>query len=92
MRKKIQPYFQFSKDADIIIGPMGIVIADPLFVEITPAIAVAVGSSRAFKILIPVNRCNHLIAGCQEAPLSEYLQQVCREFLQRVKESKRTEL
>ena len=59
-------------DADIVIGPVGIVFANALLGEITPAIATAVGASRAFKILIPVNRCNHFIAGCTENPLGKY--------------------
>lgn len=60
-------------DADIVIGPVGIVFANALLGEITPAIAAAVGASRAFKILIPVNRCNHYIAGCAEKSLGEYI-------------------
>lgn len=60
-----------AQDADIILGPIGIIIADSLLGEITPAIAAAIGSSKAYKILIPTNRCNHFIAGCQENSLSE---------------------
>lgn len=55
-----------AKDADIILGPIGIVIANSLLGEISPAVAEAVGSSRAYKILIPTNRCNHFIAGCPD--------------------------
>lgn len=66
-----------ARDSDIIIGPVGIVFADALLGEITPAIARAVGSSRAYKILIPVNRCNHYIVGCGEAGLGEYIRMVC---------------
>ena len=62
-----------TADSDIIIGPIGIVFANALLGEITPAIAVAVSASRAYKILIPVNRCNHFVAGCEEAPMSEYI-------------------
>ena len=61
-----------AADADIIIGPVGIVFANALLGEITPAIATAVGASKAFKILVPVNRCNHFIAGCGENSLGEY--------------------
>ena len=68
-----------SRDADIIIGPIGIVIADSLMGEITPAMAAAIGASKAYKILIPVNRCNHLIVGCQNCSLSEYISMVCAE-------------
>lgn len=62
-----------AADSDVIIGPIGIMFANALLGEITPAIAAAVGASRAFKILIPVNRCNHYIAGCAEAPMSDYI-------------------
>lgn len=66
-----------AQDSDILIGPIGIVFANALLGEITPAIATAVGASRAYKILIPVNRCNHFVVGCEEASLGEYIRQVC---------------
>ncbi len=62
-----------AADSDVIVGPIGIVFANALLGEITPAIATAVSASGAFKILIPVNRCNHFVAGCSEAPVSEYI-------------------
>lgn len=62
-----------AADSDIIVGPIGIVFANALLGEITPAIATAVGASKAYKILIPVNRCNHFVAGCAEAPMSDYI-------------------
>ena len=68
-----------SRDADIIIGPMGIVIANSLLGEITPAMSVAIGSSSAYKIFIPVNRCNHMIVGCKDTTLTEYINLVCDE-------------
>lgn len=66
-----------AQNSDIIIGPVGIVIANALLGEITPAIAVAVGASKAYKILIPTNRCNHYIVGCSECGLSENIHMVC---------------
>lgn len=60
------------RDADFIIGPIGIVMADSMLGEITPAMAEAVGASRAHKILIPVNRCV-TVAGVEEMSLSEYI-------------------
>ena len=66
-----------AEDSDIIIGPVGIVFANALLGEITPAIATAVGASKAFKILIPMNRCNHYIVGCEEVGLTEYIRQAC---------------
>ena len=64
------------RDADIIIGPIGIVIANSLLGEITPAMAVAVGSSPALKILIPSGKCHQFVAGCQEMPLGDYIRDV----------------
>lgn len=73
------------RHADVIVGPIGIVIADALLGEITPAMATAIGSSRAYKILIPVNRCNHFIVGCQNNTLSDYINMVCEEVGKEVK-------
>lgn len=52
-----------ARNADVIIGPIGLVIADALLGEVTPAMAAAVGQSAAVRILLPVNRCDTLIAG-----------------------------
>ena len=60
-----------------IIGPVGIVVANALLGEITPAIATAVGASKAYKILIPMNRCNHYVVGCDENGLSDNIRMVC---------------
>ena len=57
------PVIVASRKADVIVGPVGIVIADALLGEITPKMAVAVGQSNAAKILIPINKCENLVAG-----------------------------
>lgn len=54
-----------AKRADYIVGPVGIVIADSMLGEITPAIAQAVGQSEAVRILIPFNSCWNYIAGTE---------------------------
>mgnify|MGYP002751059820 CR=1 FL=1 len=59
------PLIVACRKADIIIGPIGIVIADSLFGEITPAMAVD-----AVRILLPVNRCGNIVAGVQELSLT----------------------
>lgn len=64
------PVIVACRRADVIIGPVGIVIADSLLGEITPEMAVAVGQSRATKILIPVNKCENLIAGVTNLTVS----------------------
>ena len=60
--------------ADVIAGPVGIVIADALLGEITPAMAAAVGRSEARKVLIPMERCDIQVAGVQPMTVSELLQ------------------
>ncbi|KAF5036154.1 hypothetical protein DSECCO2_578030 [anaerobic digester metagenome] len=62
------------READIIIGPIGMVIADALFGEITPRMAIAIGQSRAKRILIPMNHCNNIVAGVPEQPVSRLVQ------------------
>ncbi len=68
------PVLVACRSADLIIGPIGIVIADSLLGEITPAMAVAVGQSRAAKILIPVNKCENLVAGVQNGSVSALIE------------------
>ncbi len=64
--------------ADVIVGPIGIVIADSLYGEVTPAMAVAVGQSRARRILIPVNHCDNVVAGVAEQPLGSLIESAIR--------------
>lgn len=52
-----------SRRADVIVGPIGIVVADALMGEITPSMAVAIGQSRAKRILIPNNHCDSTVVG-----------------------------
>ncbi len=51
------------RKADLIIGPIGIVIADSLFGEVTPKMAAAVGQSMAKRLLIPINQCDNIVLG-----------------------------
>lgn len=76
------PVIVAARDSDIIIGPIGIVIADSLHGEVTAAMAAAVGRSRACQILMPVNRCNHLVVGCENLSMNDIISLV----VQRVKE------
>lgn len=57
------PVIVACRKADVIIGPIGIVIADSLLGEVTEKIATAVGRSDAVRILIPTNKCDNLVAG-----------------------------
>lgn len=68
------------RNADVIVGPVGIAIADSLMGEITPAMAKAVGQSRAKRILIPLNRCNTWIAGVSDLTTGYLIQCVIDEL------------
>ena len=68
------------RSADVILGPLGIVIADALLGEISPAMAAAVGQARAKKILIPMNQCDNIIAGAEELPVSRLLDSALAEL------------
>lgn len=67
------PVLVAAKDSDIIIGPIGIVIADSLFGEVTEKMAAAIGRSHACQILMPVNRCNHHVVGCEDLSMNEII-------------------
>ena len=60
-----------ARKASIITGPLGIVIADALLGEVTPAMALAVGRSEATRVLIPMNKCETLVAGVSDSPMGE---------------------
>ena len=61
------------RTADIIAGPIGILSADSLMGEISPAMAVAVGQSNAKKVLLPVNQCSNIVVGTQKLTLSKLM-------------------
>jgi hypothetical protein len=60
-------------DADIIVCPIGAVIANSLLGEITPRMAEAVGASKAEKFLIPSGKCNNHVVGAKDLAMPEYV-------------------
>lgn len=67
------PVIVACRSADIIVGPIGILAADAMLGEITPAMAAAVGRSSGKKLLLPVNLCNNIVIGTQSLSLSAVL-------------------
>ena len=67
------PVIVACRKADII-GPIGIVIADALLGEVTPAMAVAVGQADATRILIPMNKCENMVAGVSSLSTTTLIQ------------------
>ncbi len=66
------PVIRAVMDADGVLGPVGIVVANAILGEVTPAMAEAVGSCRGKKFLVPMNNCGVMVAGVSEQPLSAY--------------------
>jgi len=66
---------------DVITGSISIIIANSMMGELTPAIAVGVGSSNIRKILLPINRSNVSIVGTQPEPLPHLTDEVVRQLM-----------
>ena len=69
------------RKADVIVGPLGIIIADAMLGEITPAMAAAVGQSEAVKILIPFRSCDNVIVGVKDISTAALIQEAVREII-----------
>ncbi|MEE1037649.1 MAG: DUF3842 family protein [Eubacterium sp.] len=70
------------RKADIIIGPVGIAIADSLWGEITPKMAIAVAQSDAMRILLPMNLCDNFVVGTKNATVSQMVEEVLEKIHQ----------
>lgn len=70
------PVIVASRTADVIIGPLGIVVPDAMLGEITPRMALAIAESRALRLLIPVNQCNNLVVGVRGRSLAEMINEI----------------
>ena len=73
------PVIRAVMDADVVLGPMGIVVAHAILGEVTPKMAEAVGGCKAKKLLIPMNSCGVCVAGVQELPLNSYVAQLAEQ-------------
>jgi len=69
-----------ARKADVIVGPLGIVVADSLGGEITPAMAKAVAQSDAKRILLPFNHCETVIVGVFDFTMGRLVQQAVEEI------------
>lgn len=71
--------------ADIIVGPVGIILANSMHGEISPRMALAVMESPAKRVLVPVPNQHIAVAGLPELPLQQYLEEalkIIRRFAQ----------
>ena len=69
------------RDADIIVGPIGIIVADAMLGEVTPAMAAAIGQSRAEKVLLPINKCKNHVVGVSDSTISELVNEAVQYIL-----------
>ena len=68
------------RNADIIVGPIGIIIADAMYGEVTPKMAAAVAQSSAKRVLIPFNHCDNLIVGVPDFSMGKLVQNAVEEI------------
>lgn len=62
----------------ILLGPVGVLAANGLLGEVTPAMAEAIGSADALKILLPSSKCNIRLAIGEKEPMQTYLNEAVR--------------
>jgi hypothetical protein len=70
---------------DVVMGVIGILNANAMMGELSPAMAVAIGSSHTYKILLPINRCHIHVVSVEDIPLSVHLDnavKALREYLE----------
>lgn len=62
-----------ARSADIIVGPLGIVIADSMLGEVTPKMAVAIAQARAQRVLIPFLACDTRVVGASDMSMGHMI-------------------
>ena len=71
---------QCCRQADVVAGPIGILIAGAMLGEITAPMAAAVGQSPARLGLIPNAKSGAHICGLQQMPLSQYIEEAAKKI------------
>ncbi|MBQ4435394.1 MAG: DUF3842 family protein [Clostridia bacterium] len=74
-----------AMNADLIIAPIGMLLADGMLGEVTAEMAAAIGRSHAEKILIPSARCGVTVAGIKSGTVAEAVAQAVRMAAERIK-------
>ncbi len=72
---------QTAKRADIIIGPVGIIMPHAMMGEVTLEMAESISSSKAKKILLPLSQDNLEIVGVQGLPLPQLVDELIDKHL-----------
>jgi len=74
------------RKADVVAGPIGIVVPNAMMGEITPKIAEAVADSDAYKILLPVSQTHFEIIGLESRPLGSLMKEAVARIIEIVGE------
>jgi hypothetical protein len=72
---------QTTKNVDVILGPLGIVIAHAMMGEVTPGIAEGVAGSPAAKFLLPLTQEKVTIVGVARLPLPHLIEELIDMYL-----------
>jgi NAD(P)-dependent dehydrogenase (short-subunit alcohol dehydrogenase family) len=67
--------------ADVILGPLGIVLANAMMGEVTPRVAMAVATSPALKLLLPLSQENVEVVGVAANPLPHLVEALIEDHL-----------
>jgi len=76
-----------ANKVDIIVGVLAIIVSNSLLGELTPKMADAISQSSAFKILIPMNRCNVEVVGISTNSLPILIDSVVDEIREYIKKA-----
>jgi len=76
---------QTVRQVDLVIGPIGIVMANAMMGEVTSKMAEAVSSCQAKKILLPLSQENVEIVGTAVMPLPHLIDELIENYLKNVK-------
>ncbi len=69
--------------ADIIIGAMGIILANAMMGEVTPKMAAAISSSPSPKLILPLSQENITVVGASAMPLPHLVDELVDQHLKR---------
>ena len=74
-----------ANKADVIAGPLGIIMANSMMGELTPLMARAISESDAYKVLIPISKCNAVVAGTEDISMPLLIDQAVEDIAKRIK-------
>ena len=58
---------------DVVMGVIGILNANAMMGELSPAMAAAIGGSHTYKRLLPINRCHIQVVSVENLSVGEHV-------------------